>query len=417
MSSPAPFTLCTLQRKDRNYFYVLFRDPRTGKRMNKKSVERLRTELGIIDDAPITRRDEAVRISQMALDRGIVFGAPTQEVYLIEYLRTFYDWEQSPYVQRRNTIAPNSIGEDYITTRRSLIENHLLQHIPTKLLLSEVTLSWLEDLQYALVKHSTLASSTINVIMSALLTALNDAQRRGAIPQSTSLELQHLNVTHQARGVLTEAELAAFLSYAKNHTEERIYLACTLALITGMRSGELRALRKAAVQEDLIIIDQAYADRAGLKEPKGKQVRYVPCPSWLTERLLTLADTSPFPNEHQLIFWSKRTGSFVSSHYFNDRFTDELIRSKAVKAETIKARNISFHSLRHMANTLLRGTIDEHLLRMTLGHTSAQLSDLYTHLNQRGLQQVAEAQRRMILSLVEDGNVSKADKLITEREV
>jgi hypothetical protein len=53
-----------------------------------------------------------------------------------------------------------------------------------------------------------------------------------------------------------------------------------------------------------------------------------------------------------------------------------------------------------MANTLLRGSVDEHVLRMTIGHSSQQLSDLYSHLSQRGLKSVALAQQKNILPLI-----------------
>jgi hypothetical protein len=56
-----------------------------------------------------------------------------------------------------------------------------------------------------------------------------------------------------------------------------------------------------------------------------------------------------------------------------------------------------------MANTLLRGSVDEHVLRMTIGHSSQQLSDLYTHLSQRGLKSVALAQQNNILPLLGQG--------------
>jgi site-specific recombinase XerD len=55
-----------------------------------------------------------------------------------------------------------------------------------------------------------------------------------------------------------------------------------------------------------------------------------------------------------------------------------------------------------MANTLLRGHVDEHILRLTIGHSSQQLSDLYTHVSQRTLQAVALAQEKTILSLLEN---------------
>ncbi len=399
MATPAPFTLCRIRANERTYFYALFRDPESGKRTNKKSVERLRTRLGIFSDKPISRRDEAIRICQQALEAGLIF-VHEEKILMRDYLLHFYSWQESEYIRRRNVLSPSSIGKDYVHTRQNLITNHLLEHIKPNLLLSKVTLGIVEDWQFALVERGELSHSTINVIMTAVVATLREAQRRGKLSHSVVLELKHLEVTHKARGILTEEETARFLQYAKEQSERRIYLACLLALVTGMRSGELRALSVDALALDMIVVDRAYADRAGLKAPKGKVTRHVPCPVWLIEELEALARENPYEGEHRLVFWSKRGGGFVSSHYFSSRFKEELVRSAVLDEQEIEARNISFHSLRHMANTLLRGSIDEHLLRLTIGHSSVRLSDLYTHLSDRGLKSVALAQERTILALL-----------------
>jgi len=399
MATPAPFTLCRIRQNERVYFYALFRDPESGKRINKKSVERLRTRLGIFSDKPISRRDEAIRICQQALEADLIFSRD-EKILLKEYLLQFYNWQESEYIRRRNLLSRGSIGKDYAMTRENLIKNHLVQHIKPNLLLSAVTLGIVEDLQFSLVEQGAISHSTINVIMTAVVAALREAQRRGKLSPSVVLELNHLEVTHRARGILTETEIAQFLRYAKEKSERRIYLACLLALVTGMRSGELRALRIDALGGDMITVDQAYADRAGLKMPKGKRIRHVPCPPWLCNELETLAGENPYDGDHRLVFWSKRGGSFVSSHYFSSRFKEELVRSQVLDEQAIEERNISFHSLRHMANTLLRGSIDEHLLRLTIGHSSQRLSDLYTHLSDRALRSVALAQERTILTLL-----------------
>lgn len=407
MATPAPFTLCRIRQRERVYFYALFRDPESGKRTNKMSVERLRTRLGIFSDKPISRRDEAIRICQQALETGLVFSRD-EKILLSEYLISFYDWDESEYIRRRNLLSVGSIGKDYAITRKNLIENHLLEHIKPNLLLSKVTLGILEDLQFSLVEKGVLSHATINVIMGATVTALREAQRRGKLSTSIMLDLKHLEVVHKSRGILSEDEMARFLRYAAVHSERRIYLAVLLALITGMRSGELRGLTTDAIQGDLIVVSHAYADHAGLKPPKGKRTRVVPCPPWLCSELEALAHENPHDSDNPLVFWSKRGGGFVSSHYFSSRFKEELVRSQVLDEEALLERNITFHSLRHMANTLLRGSIDEHLLRLTIGHSSSALSDLYTHLSDRGLKRVAIAQERSILALLK-GSEERVD--------
>ncbi|MDY0289778.1 MAG: tyrosine-type recombinase/integrase [Sphaerochaeta sp.] len=403
MVTSAPFTLCRITRSERIYWYALFRNPDTGERTNKKSVEKIRKDLGILSTVPIKRRDEAILICQKALDEGIIFGK-REPLSLYSYLERFFDWERSPYVERRNLLDPGSLSEDYIATRQNLISNHILPRIQTNLLLSAVTLNQLEHIQLSLVKEGRLASSTINICMGALSLSLAEAQRRGLVSNAYTYAVRPLKSMHKVRGILSEGELKAFMQYMKKDGEQRIYLACLLALLTGMRSGELRALQFSSVGDDLITVDQAYADKAGLKVPKGKRTRYVPCPAFLCEQLKDLCLENPKPNAHQLVFWSKRGGGFVSSHYFSERFQQELVRSGALDMEQVKERNITFHSLRHMANTLLRGSVDEHVLRMTIGHSSEQLSDLYTHLSQRGLRSVALAQQNNILPLFSEEN-------------
>ncbi len=399
MVTSAPFTLCRITRSERIYWYALFRNPETGERTNKKSVEKIRKDLGINSSLPLKRRDEAILICQKALDEGIIFGK-REPLSLHAYLKRFFDWQTSPYVERRNLLDPGSLSEDYIATRQNLISNHILPRIQTNLLLSAVTLNQLEQIQLSLVKEGKLASSTINICMGAVSLALGEAQRRGFLSSSHTYKVRPLKSMHRMRGILSEEELKTFMQFMKKDGEERIYLACLLSLLTGMRSGELRALQFSSVRDDLITVDQAYADKAGLKVPKGKKTRYVPCPAFLCEKLKELSLENPKPNIHHLVFWSKRGGRFVSSHYFSERFQQELVRSGVLDLEEVKERNITFHSLRHMANTLLRGSVDEHVLRMTIGHSSEQLSDLYTHLSQRGLKSVALAQQNNILPLL-----------------
>ncbi len=399
MVTSSPFTLCRITRSERIYWYALFRNPETGERTNKKSVEKIRKDLGIVSSTPIRRRDEAILICQKALDEGLIFGK-REPVSLYSYVKRFFDWETSPYVERRNLLDPGSISKDYMATRENLISNHILPKIHTNLLLSAVTVNHLEQIQLSLVKEGRLSPSTINICMGALSLALTEAQRRGQLSGGNSYTVRPLKSVQKARGILSEEELKSFMLYMKQDGEERIYLACLLALLTGMRSGELRALSFTAIGEDVITVDQAYADKAGLKVPKGKKTRYVPCPPFVCEKLKNLSLANPKPNAHHLVFWSKRGGGFVSSHYFSERFQQELVRSNVLQREEIKRRNITFHSLRHMANTLLRGSVDEHVLRMTIGHSSEQLSDLYTHLSQRGLKSVALAQQNNILPLL-----------------
>lgn len=399
MNNSAPYTLCRLTRKERTYWYVLFRDPDTGARLNKKSVEKLRKELGDHTDKPIKRRDEAVRICQTALEKGIVFNNQPDQP-LDEYLADFWNYDTSKYIERKNTINPGSISKDYAYTRNLLFKKHVLPLIPVGLRLSHVQMKHLRDIQYRLVKAGNLANATINLAMSTLLIALRDAENEGRIPIGTIRKLPALQNRQRDRGILSEVELQRLLAYMQEHCDWRIHLASTVSVITGMRSGELRALTARQIKSGLIVVDEAYANMGGRKPPKGKRTREVPCPQYLCDQLLELSHSNLHLSTETLVFWSKRTGGPVSSHYFCEKLHEAILESKLMTVDELEARNITFHSFRHMANTMLRGSIDEHLLRLTIGHQSEEMSDIYTHLTERARRAVEIAQATNILPFI-----------------
>lgn len=399
MNTSAPYTLCRLTRQERTYWYVLYRDPETGVRLNKKSVEKLRKELGNHTDKPIKRRDEAVRICQEALEKGIVFNRQ-QDQTLTDYLMQFWDYDTSKYIERKNTLNPGAISRDYAYTRRLLFKKHVQPLLPTGLKLSQVRMRHLKDIQYRLIKGGKLANATINIAMSTLLIALRDAENEGRIPTGTIKKLPVLQNKQKDRGILSEDELQQLLGYMEEHCDKRIYLASTISVITGMRSGELRALTAQQIKNGLIVVDQAYANLGGRKTPKGKRTREVPCPQYLCELLLALSHTNPHLSEETLIFWSRRTGGPVSSHFFCEKLHEAILDSKIMTEEELETRNITFHSFRHMANTMLRGSVDEHLLRLTIGHQSEEMSDIYTHLTERARKAVEIAQATNILPFI-----------------
>ena len=179
------------------YWYALFRNPETGERNNKKSVRRSVRSWESFPQVPYEDVTKAIIICQKALDEGIIFGK-REPLSLYSYLKEFFDWDTSPYVERRNLLDPGSISKDYIATRQNLISNHILPRINTNLLLSTVTLNQLEQIQLSLVKEGRLASSTINICMGALSLALGEAQRCGLLPGNRTYKVRKLKSMHKA---------------------------------------------------------------------------------------------------------------------------------------------------------------------------------------------------------------------------
>jgi len=410
MVAKAPFTLTKIKRGNHFSFYVMYRDPETGTRLTKKSIDKLKGLIGE-GNSHVSRKDEAIIIAQKVLDKGLIFQNKTN-ILLQDYLLTFFDWDKSSYFTRRRMLDAISVSPDYVTTRRNLIKNHLIPLIPSGYKVGQVTTPFLEKLQEALVEKATLSHSTINLIMGALSQSLEDAKKQSILPLTVATRVDNLSKNNRIRGILNQEESQKLLTYLSTLKDQRAYLSCTLSLLTGMRSGELRALTTNQIHQSVIIVDAAYADKAGRKLPKGKKMRTVPCPETLCQELIYLAKTNPhLESENPLVFWSKKTGKHVSSHYFSALMHRALIQAEILTEQEIEQRNISFHSLRHMANTLLRGSVDEYILRLTIGHSSESLSDIYTHMSDSALLSVRIAQKTNILPFLDEKNRKSDDNI------
>ncbi len=399
MATRAPFTLCRVQNKERFSYYVMYRDPISQKRMTKKSVDKIKLQLNMGSEL-VTRRSEAIIIAQKALESGIIF-ITGKKLTLSSFLLNFYDFENSDYFKRKLMLDSNSVSADYVSTRRNLIKNHVVPLISDTFELSKINLDFLENIQTQLVNRDNLAPTTINQIMGSITLALNYAKKKNYILPYTAIKVDNIKIKGKIRGILSQEETLNLMSYLTLHKNRRIYLSCYLSLVTGMRSGEIRALNTENIQNEIIYVEKAYANLAGFKEPKGKKSRVVPCPNSLIDELRLFAASNPYPNKIEgLVFWSARGGQVVSSHYFNAKFKESLIASKTLTIDEIEKRNISFHSLRHMANTLLRGSVDEYILRLTIGHSSEQISDIYSHIEEKALNSIRNAQIQNILPLI-----------------
>ncbi len=394
-----PFTLCRIKNKERMSFYVMYRDPITNKRGTKKSIDKIKRQLSLGFDH-VSRLEEATIIAQKALEENIIFNN-RKEIHLNKYLLNFFDFEKSPYFSRKILLDKDSISPDYVSTRRNIIKNHVIPLISNSFCIADVSITFLEDIQTKLITKKNLSSTTINQIMNSISQALEYAKKENLLPYSQITKVEPIRKNIKTRGILSNEETKNLMAYLKKSKDIKTYLAISLSLITGIRSGELRALTTDQIDNGLIVIDRAYANLAKTKIPKGKKSRIVPCPKELCQKLIELSKLNPnITDDRNLVFWSKKQDKVLSSHYFNTKFQQALIKSKTLSKEEITNRNISFHSLRHMANTLLRGSVDEYILRLTIGHSSEQLSDIYSHIEDTAIESIRKAQEKNILPYI-----------------
>ncbi len=403
-----------------SYWYVYYLDPNTGKQRTAISINTLRKKLRIYDRTPITRRREAEYIAQKALDEGLItFGK--QDPIFIEYIMEFWDFANSDYIRRRNLKKPNSLGPDYANNMRNYFKNHAMPLLPAKLKLSCVTTDHVEKIVNSLLDDGNLANATISKVIQAMSVPLNEAKRLRMIANNPVDNIESISSNPKKRGILTSSELQKIIVTMRTQSsseafDPRVYLATTLSVFTGMRQGEIRALKASAIaiindEQGIITVSQSIAVYAGMKSTKGKRERHVPCPRWLCEELIRFASLNPYGTD--LVFWSDTSkknpisSSFISST-FNKIVEDMLEVENNCVGEKIKVatkkpgekktitkgehlrneRNIVFHSLRHYYVTFMRGKIGDNLLQRVVGHQSEAMTNNYTHNTQERLLEV-----------------------------
>lgn len=201
--------------------------------------------------------------------------------------------------------------------------------------------------------------------------------------------------------VLTRDEQALYIEYAKQDT---IILT---ALFTGMRLGELLALRWKCIdlENRIISVEQSYNrtkvyDDDGdykttdlFKDPKSKSgIRKIPIPNFLTKELKKHKLASKYSDDNDLVFCTA-TGNVYSAS--NIRRIHRSILKKA------NLRHVKLHALRHTyATRLLEAGENFKTLQVLLGHADIQTTmNIYAHVTEETKYNAADLQEKLFNDL------------------
>jgi integrase len=172
--------------------------------------------------------------------------------------------------------------------------------------------------------------------------------------------------------ILTLEEIKKFLMSAKI-LEHRWYPVWAMAVLTGMRSGELHALTwdQIDLEKGVIVVDRSYDSNAKkIGSTKGRYWRTVPISSSLKSLIVDL----------------KQNPEVKASPYVLPRFKDWNNGDQAVPLKTflrsIKVRPIKFHALRAcFATQMLASGIPAPIVMKIGGWKKSSTMDIYLRLS------------------------------------
>lgn len=255
-----------------------------------------------------------------------------------------------------------------------------------KMKLCDINVRAVKNWQSWLVSHD-LSNATANRVRTTAIPIFDYAVECGLMNDNPLKKVKPLYVSAvSTRQAFTEEEIRKLFSVPWLSSLAR--LACLLSACTGMRLGEVRALRGMDIQQGAIVISHSIAGDGSLKSTKSGRVRICPLPGFILDEIRAF-----IRDDDDFIFTTNGTRP-VSGTYVNGYL------EKAMADAGITREGLTFHSFRHFFNSqLVASGVQGELVRAVIGHESEAMTERYLHLQasqMKPIMQVQEAIGRMI---------------------
>ncbi len=228
--------------------------------------------------------------------------------------------------------------------------------------------------------------------LSTLRMIITHAQGRGLIAQNVTKGVKVVRSKREKKKIIipAKADLKAMLEKSQADFPDFHPLLMT-AIFTGLRSSELRGLRRSDVdlRGGSITVEQR-ADSWGVIGPPKSEAgtRTVPIPPMLVSVLRAWLLRAPH-SHLGLLFPNSGGGARLHSNMLNREYWPLQVAAgiaepsgKIVDGEPVMRARYAFHTLRHAAaSAWIKQRIDIKRLQSWLGHASVQMTvDTYGHL-------------------------------------
>lgn len=243
-----------------------------------------------------------------------------------------------------------------------------------------------------------LSATTINRVKSAVSAVFSTAVRKGMIEKNPCKHTTLPKKEDKKKIYLDADQCKTLLEIFDKHEKPQLKTAITTLLYTGLRSGELLALRWEDIdfEEGIISVSKSLARVRGksiLTAPKTKSSeRKVKAPPvlmallkthkiWQAERRLALG--AMWKNSGQI--FTNQKGGYYNGSTLNQQF------KKAIKGKGLPPLHI--HDLRHAnASLLINAGLPTKVVSDHLGHTNTQTTlNIYTHIFEETKAKATEA--------------------------
>lgn len=333
-------------------------------------------------------------------DRKLIMSAtlpmPGGETSAEKYLSEFWDWEKSPYI-RDKLVKGQSIHKSYCETMRSRVRIYWLPMLAGKSVGSITR----EDVKkiFENEKVKGLAPKTVNSIISSLTIPMKAAYFEGMTQNNCHEGIIKCANKTRKRGILTmEQATAVFRAEWDNDAAK---LANMLAMCTGMRAGEIQALRMEDIGADRIYVRHSWSKYEGLKSCKNGEEREVPITAQMRELLMTQGMFNPHGEGLKgFVFFGEKPSQPVDAKTWL-----KCLRRVQEQIGYSAPREICFHSWRHLWCSRVSDVVsDKRAIMSVSGHrTETMLNHYAAHIEEENaMGRIRLATERLFLPVVEE---------------
>lgn len=309
-----------------------------------------------------------------------------KDIKFSTYTKDWFDYDTCKYIQSI-LIRGQSYSRMTAKVRKGTLLRYILPYFGN-MYLQDIKPCHIEDWIIELKKHK-IANITTNKYVGVLKIVLNEAYRRGDITYNPVTSIKALKDDSKGKNILTQDEVSRLLDESKKDDlwkDDSHYLMNLLASQSGMRMGEIQALRIECLKKDHIVVKYSWDRSYRLKETKTGQERIVPITTDLYNQLHTLYLKNG--TEGPFIF-STDKGLTPLCYRNVTTFLYEALKGIGIEEEERRERVITFHSWRSYYNTyLITKGISLPIIQAIIGHNSNRMTRHYTKLKVEDLKKV-----------------------------
>lgn len=284
-----------------------------------------------------------------------------------------------------------TISKGFLDNRESVTRNHILPQWGM-CRLRDISPKKIDRWVIDMASDGRIAPATVNQRLQVLKVMLDEACKQEYLTDNPAQYIKPVGDKAEEKGVLSLQEVRALLN-PMIWEEYKYYAITLLTLATGIRISEVRGLQVSQVHPTYVQIHTAWEEKYGLKEPKYGSIRDIPITSFIYEALQEVIEAS---GATVLVFYGVKHETPISKSWIANRYYKALSRIDIDEVTRIQ-RNLTFHSLRHTTNTILRSAgVADSKVRMLTGHKQESMTDRYTHFRLENFQEISQVQETML---------------------